>query len=237
MAGSRSPGDEASDAARWWRAYTLAEADQVDELRRLAAAGDDHARRQLASWLSERAFSGQRSSDSAKLQEAIEVIRPLADAGDDVAELWLARWLADSDRLDELRQRADRGSYHAGRLLARCLAGRDLLDELRQRAASGSYDAWRELGKRLADRDMDEELRELITSVDADTRLLIFDAVGGSPPGRKALRVLADAGHKASRMHLDRLLAREGRLDELRQRAESGDEYAQHWLGEALSQS
>ena len=60
--------------------------------------------------------------------------------------------------------------------------------------------------------------------------LLIFDAVGGSPPGMKALRILADARHKASRMHLGRRLAREGRLDELRQRADSGDEYAQHWL-------
>jgi hypothetical protein len=236
MAGSRPPADEASDAARWWRAYTLAEGDQVDELRKLAAAGDEYARRQLASWLSERAFP-YGGPDRAKLGEAIEAIRPLADAGDDVAELWLARWLADSERLDELRQRADRGSYHAGRLLARCLARRDSLDELRQRADSGSYHAWRELVKQLADRDMDEELRELITSADADTRLLIFDAVGGSPPGMKALRVLADAGHKASRMHLGRLLAREGRLDELRQRADSGDEYAQHWLGEALSQS
>ena len=84
---------------------------------------------------------------------------------------------------------------------------------------------------------MGEELRALITSADADMRLLIFDAVGGSPPGMKSLRVLADAGHKASRMRLGRLLAREGRLDELCQRAESGDEYAQHWLGEALSQS
>jgi len=227
MAGSRPPGAEASDAARWWRAYTLAESDQVGELRRLAAAGDDHARRQLASCLSER----------AKLDEAIDVIRPLADAGDDVAELWLARWLADSDRLDELRQRADQGSYHAGRLLARCLAGHDLLGELRRRADTGSYHAWRELVKRLADRDMDEELRELITSADADTRLQIFDAVGGSPPGMKALRVLADAGHKASQRHLGRLLAREGRLDELRQRADNGDEYARHWLEEALSES
>jgi hypothetical protein len=201
MAGSRPPGDEASDAARWWRAYTLAEDDQVGELRRLAAADDDHARRQLASWLSERAFPYD-GPDRVKLAEAIDVIRPLADVGDDVAELWLARWLADSDRLDELRQRADQGSYHAGRLLARSLAGHDLLGELRHRADTGSYHAWRELIKRLVDQDMDEELRELITSADTDTRLQIFDAVGGSPPGTKALRVLADAGHKASQRHL-----------------------------------
>jgi hypothetical protein len=135
-----------------------------------------------------------------------------------------------------LRQHADSGSYHAGRLLARRLAGHDLLSELRQRAEGGSYHAWRELVKRLAEQDMHEELRELITSANADKRLLIFDAVGGSPPGMETLRVLADLGHKASRMHLGRHLAREGRLDELRQRAENGDQYARHWLGEALSQ-
>jgi hypothetical protein len=40
--------DQTDDAARWWRAYQLAENDQADELRRLAAAGDDHARRPAA---------------------------------------------------------------------------------------------------------------------------------------------------------------------------------------------
>ena len=167
------PGEDTDDAARWWRAYLLAENDQVDELRKLARAGDDDARRQLASWLSDRAFS-VRLSDRHMLEEAIEVIRPLADAGDDVAELWLARWLADCDRLDELRQRADGGSYHAGRLLARQLAGHDLLDELRQRADRGSRHAWRELVKKLAERDMHEELREVLDAMDADWRQLIL---------------------------------------------------------------
>ena len=49
-------GDTTDDAARWWRAYQLAESDQVDELRGLAAGGDDEASRQLASWLSDRAY-------------------------------------------------------------------------------------------------------------------------------------------------------------------------------------
>lgn len=112
--------DDAEDAARWWRAYLLAENDQDDELRRLAAAGDDHARRQLASWLSDRGFSAQ-SSDRAKLEEAIEVIRPLADAEDDVAELWLARWPADCDRLGEPRQRAKSGDVYAQHWLEEAL--------------------------------------------------------------------------------------------------------------------
>ena len=228
-------GDKTDDAARWWRAYQLAENDQVDELRRLADAGDDHARRQLASWLSDRAFPGGPGG-LAKVEEAIEVIRPLADAGDDVAELWLARWLADCDRLDELRERAGAGGYHASQELARLLANHDLLDELRDRISTGGgHYALRQLARRLIERDMSEELRELVEAADADTRPLILDAAGGaSSQWMNAMRVLADFGHKASRMCLARTLAREGRLEELRQRAGNGDEYARHWLDEAL---
>jgi hypothetical protein len=109
------------DEARWWQAYQLAGHDQVDELAARAEGGDEHARRELASWL----------SDRARTQEAIEVIRPLADAGDEEAQLWLARWLAEQDRADELRQRAADGDYHALVELAGWLAARDRLDELR----------------------------------------------------------------------------------------------------------
>jgi hypothetical protein len=226
MTGPLSAAYESSDAARWWRGYVLAENDQEDELRELAAAGDDHARRQLASWL----------EDRARTDEAIDVIRPLADAGDDVAELWLARWLADHDHLGELRERADSGSYHAARKLPRLLAKNDQLDELRERAGRGDYHAWCVLIWMLADRDLHEELRERVEAADAGTRQLMFDVIGGSPAGPNSLRVLADLGHKASRRHLVRSLARAGCLDELRQRAENGDEYAQHWLGEITSQ-
>jgi hypothetical protein len=141
-------------------------------------------------------------------------------------------WLADCDRLDELRERAGTGGYHASRELARLLADHDLLDELRDRiSASGGHYALRELARRLIERDMHQELRELIEAADADTRQLILDAAGGaSSAWPNALRVLADFGHKASRMHLARTLAREGRLEELRQRAGDGDEYARYWL-------
>ena len=187
-------------------------------------------------WLSDRAYFG-RLADQARLEEAIEVIRPLADAGDDVAELWLARWLADCDGLDELRERAGTGGYYASRELARLLAGHDSLEELRDRvSAGGSHDALRALARRLIERDLHEELRELLESADADTRPLILDAAGGaSSAWMNAVRVLADFGHKASRVHLARTLAREGRLEELRERAGHGDEYARHWLDEALA--
>jgi hypothetical protein len=121
-----SLGQTAEDAERWWQAYELAENDQAGELRQRADAGDEHARRQLASWL----------ADQARTEEAIEVIRPLADAGDDVAELWLARWLADGDHLDELRQRAASGSYAALHELAEWLARHEHLDELRELVVS-----------------------------------------------------------------------------------------------------
>jgi hypothetical protein len=92
----------AQDAERWWRAYQLAENDQAEELSERAEAGDEHARRQLASWL----------SDRARTEEAIKVIRPLADGGDQVAERFLQVWLS------RLRERAAAGDEHARGFLA-----------------------------------------------------------------------------------------------------------------------
>jgi hypothetical protein len=210
--------EQPDDAARWWRAYQLAENDQVAELRRLAAAGDDHARVQLAGWLADRAFLGDEA-DPVLLGEAIEVIRPLADAGNDDAELRLTRWLADGDQIEELRERAAGGRPRAACELARLLADHDLLDELRDRAALGDHDALRELARRLIERDLDTDLRELLESADADARELILHAVdGASSNWLNATRVLADYGHRASRAYLARSQAREGRLNELRHR-------------------
>jgi hypothetical protein len=115
-------GESAEDAEQWWQAYQLAEGGENDELRRRAAAGDEHARMQLATWLGDRGRTG----------EAIEVIRPLAETGDDVADRWLARWLAERDEAPELRQRAAAGSYPALIELADWLAGHGHRDELRK---------------------------------------------------------------------------------------------------------
>ena len=52
-------GGELDDAARWWRAYVLAEDDHADQLSELAVAGDNHAGRRLASWLFDRARMGE----------------------------------------------------------------------------------------------------------------------------------------------------------------------------------
>jgi hypothetical protein len=138
-----------------------------------------------------------------------------------------------------LRERAEASGQHAKRELARLLADHDLLDELRNRVSDGGDQyALHELARRLIERDMDTELRELLESADADERQLILDSIGGaSAAWPNAVRVLADFGHRASRRHLARRLASEGRLDELRHRAEQGDEYAQRSLADALNQS
>ena len=220
-------GEATEDEERWWQAYLLACGDEEDELRERAAAGDEHARRQLASWL----------SDRLRTEEAIEVIRPLADTGDDVADLWLARWLADGDHLDELRERADRGSYHAPRKLASLLAAHDMVDELRERASApdGEHTA-RALARALAERGRYAQLRDFALAADPGRRSFILEtAATANLPGRRGLRVrrvLADLGSEAAGLGLVRGLAREGMLDELRERAESGDIYAQGWLSE-----
>ncbi len=116
------PAEEASDAARWWQAYSLAENGEVDELRQRADGGDDHARQQLAYWISER----------GRPQEAIALIRPLADTGDGIAQLWQARWLAESDQPGELRQRVNAGDDYALYELAGWLAVHGRLTELRE---------------------------------------------------------------------------------------------------------
>jgi hypothetical protein len=89
--GPQTPQEE--DALRWWRAYQLADGQQTGELRRLAEAGDDHARRQLASSL----------AAAGDTDEALAVIGPLCEAGDQVAREWRIRWLGAAGRIEELR--------------------------------------------------------------------------------------------------------------------------------------
>jgi hypothetical protein len=103
VADSFSPADQPGDQADWWRAYVLAQDGQVDELRRLANSGDDHARRQLAGLL----------ADRVETAGAIEAIRPLADWGDRKCQAGLTRRLVREGRRDEVRQRAERGDEYA----------------------------------------------------------------------------------------------------------------------------
>jgi hypothetical protein len=155
-----SPAKEEDDATRWWQAYCLAENDDVDELRHRADAGDDHARRQLASWL----------GDRGRAQEALTLIRPLADTDDDLADLWLARWLAECDEAGELRQRAHAGDDHALLELADWLKWQHQLDELRELIGAEDGQVWQRLAPwRSVQGDLDV-LRVLADMGDDDAR-------------------------------------------------------------------
>ena len=114
--GKETQAQSTEDALRWWEAYQLAEAGEIDELQARVDAGDDHARWHLASLLAE----------SHREPEAANLIRPLADAGDDIAAMWLARWLVDK--------------YHSSvdaAELRELLCPEGEIDELRRRAAAG----------------------------------------------------------------------------------------------------
>jgi hypothetical protein len=114
------------DAARWWRAYLLAEEDRADELRQRADAGDDHAWPERFDWLAWhdldelRALAATLDGRPRQLltrwlarQGNIEVLRIGADAGDDHAQRMLAHWLARHGLAEELHRRADAGDDHA----------------------------------------------------------------------------------------------------------------------------
>lgn len=113
--------DSDPDAIRWWEAYQLAEAGEIDQLRTRTDSGDDHARRALASLLAEH----------GSYADAVDLIRPLADAGEDLASLWLARWLADSDPA-ELRRRAQAGDFYCLQVLADSVRWRAQAEEWRE---------------------------------------------------------------------------------------------------------
>ena len=127
--GKETQAQSTEDAHRWWEAYQLAEAGEIDELQARVDAGDEHARWHLASLL----------ADYRRESEAANLIRPLAEAGDEVAAMWLARWLAGGDSYRfgsgdtaELRERAQAGDYYSIQALAYVLAIQGRIAELRE---------------------------------------------------------------------------------------------------------
>src|SRR5260221_13678539 len=94
-------GEATEDAERWRQAYLLAEDDQAGELRQRSESGDEHARWQLATWL----------SDRARTEEAIEVIPPLTHIAADVPDRMLAPRLGEATRLALASQPSGSGDY------------------------------------------------------------------------------------------------------------------------------
>ena len=146
-------------------AKRLLRAGRIDELRRLADAGDTHAAGQLARWLARtgrldelltRMAAGDRSARWAysdwlvrgrRLPEAVEVLRPLAESGIPGARRRLARLLAGLGRVPEAMAELARAPHRwwspsDDRRVESWLRSRDLwrpehFEALRRRAAAG----------------------------------------------------------------------------------------------------
>lgn len=95
--------------ARRWVPKQLAEAGNIEQLRRLTELGNEYAGRELTRLLVRR----HRAS------EALEILREFAGSGEDWAQDELAALLAKTHQLDELAARAAGGDHHASARLVR----------------------------------------------------------------------------------------------------------------------
>lgn len=160
-----------------------------------------------------------------------EELRQRSDRGDDHARRQLACWLGDRGRAQEavavIRPLADAGEDIAQLWLARWLAECGQAGELRERADAGDAHAVDELAGWLAGQHRFDELRELIMAKEGRASVV---RPAGHCGGVSVTRVLADAGDSDAQRQLAGWLARRGDIDELRQRANGGDEYARRQL-------
>jgi hypothetical protein len=144
---------------------------RIDEVRRLADAGDTHAARHLAGWLARtdrvdelltRMADGDRSARWAysdwlvrrrRMPEAVEVLRPLAESGIAGAQRRLAGLLAGLGRVPEAMAQLGCAPYRGwpdnirveAWLRSRDLCRPEYVEELRGRAASGDTAARQQL--------------------------------------------------------------------------------------------
>ncbi|WP_436535534.1 hypothetical protein [Actinoplanes sp. HUAS TT8] len=232
-------------------------------LRRHADGGSEEHSRELVQLLG-------RQGRAAELRERSE-------AGDRNASYRLIRLLHEQGQVDELRQHADAGDESAAGLLAELLAAQGGKDELRKRSDAGDLDATYWLGRLLEQRGRSDEA---ITVLRGQAEATEWRSVGvtmllarilarqgrveeamtilrphaanpdAHPNDQGAARLLADllvsqgqvdelrqradAGDEPAEFRLGGLLAALGREDELRQRADSGDEMASYRLVERL---
>jgi thioredoxin-like negative regulator of GroEL len=190
-------------------AHLLAEHQHIDELQARCDAGDSAAAQGLADLL---ARQGQ-------VDEAIAILRTRADRGDRDTAKRLAHLLAEHQHIDELQARCDAGDSAAAQGLADLLARQGQVDEaiaiLRPHVHSGGSDAAEQFINLLQAHDRVSELRML---ADADIKDV------------HSIRRWDAARHLAD------LLAKLGRIDELRARGDAGDKEAAMRLADLLAE-
>jgi tetratricopeptide (TPR) repeat protein len=239
----RARADAGDEAAAKRLAQLLLDQGRIDELRARADGGDEAATVQLADLV-----AGQ-----GRIDEAIELLRIRVDARDRVAAwprdhtaAWardrtaaerLADLLAAQGRVDELRTRADAGDGCATKRLADFLVDQGRVDEaielLRVRVEvsdrSGdwinNWDAAELLAELLAAQDRVDEAIELLR-VRADADPVTKQSAGPLAPQSRLVDVRSALTANLAADRLARLLASHGRIEELRARADAGDQSA-----------
>ena len=244
----------------------LAEQGRDEDLAQRANAGDRFAANRLAELLVK--------------QGRVEELTQRANAGDEAAANHLAKLLAQQGCVDDLAQRAAADDLHAaywlvkllieqrhieeaiavlrpfihvanGRQtfaaawLAELLAKHGCLEELTQRADAGDRHASCWLAKLLASQGRVEEAIALLrplTNVASDywsmpvrPADLLADLLAQQGLIEE-LTQRADAGNDSAARHLAKLLAEQGCIDELAQRADAGDRYAASHLAKLLAE-
>jgi predicted negative regulator of RcsB-dependent stress response len=209
-------------------ACLLREQGRVDELRELAAAGDDYAAARLADVLRE--------------QGRVDELRELVAAGDDYAAGWLADVLREQGRVDELRELVAAGNTSAAGWLVEVLAEQGGVDELGERAAAGDGYAALRLADVLVERGHVEEALQLLrdraaNGDDYPANRQLIDLLVEQGSIDEALQVLRDraaAGHGYAADWLPFMLVQYGHFDELRDRIAAGHERGLGLLTDAL---
>lgn len=223
----------------------------VEELRQRADAGDGEAARQLTGLLARQgrldeaitvarpyadAGNGQSAAQLAGLllkQGRVEELRERADAGDQHAAAELAVLLAEQGHVEEairiLQGYADAGSGHAAARLADLLVGQGRVDDLRLRADAGDRCAADCLAAVLAQQGRVEELGQLADAGHEYAAVQLACHLANQGRDDEAIALLCEytnADSPGAAFLLSSLLAKKGRIEELRRLADTGDEFA-----------
>ncbi|MGV9976548.1 hypothetical protein ACWDUH_02590 [Micromonospora wenchangensis] len=170
-------------------------------------------------------------------RHSIAELREHAEAGDQHAKTALVKLLAEQGCIDELRQRANSGEESAASSLAELLAERGCINELRQLAKSGNESIANQFAQLLAKQGQVAELYERADRGDDAAAYWLADLLeerGDVDQALCVLRVRAAAVGAPFDYFLSRLLGKHGRVNELRDRMASGDQFAEDELIDIL---
>ncbi|NUW31470.1 hypothetical protein HTZ77_08535 [Nonomuraea sp. SMC257] len=257
--GLRQEADAGNEYAAYKLAGILTKNGQIDDaislLRTHAESGRGHAANELASLLAKKGQMDEAVSllrpradaggwDAAcrlaqVLTQAgnIEELIQRADGGDRAAANQLADLLSAHGLETELKQRADAGDQAAIDRLADLLAKQGRVDELRERADIGERPAAYLLARLLGEQGREEELRNRADACDRYSIYQLAQLLSRQKRTEEAialLRTRAEADDWIAAEELAELLAEQGQVDELRERASTGDHAASYFLPQAL---